>query len=178
MPALEISIDVQDDQWLNFILEPVVFTRRVLGAVDTFLQRDTFNAAEASVVFASDDFVRALNQSHRGKDTPTNVLSFPLSPEPPPESAAPYLLGDIVLARETVEREAKEQGKTSMDHATHLLVHGMLHLIGYDHDTEEDAVEMETLETKILHTLAILDPYADFDREPARHRAAREAHRH
>jgi probable rRNA maturation factor len=178
MPGFEISIDVQDDQWLNFIPEPVVFTRRVLGAVETFLQRDTFNAAEVSVVFASDDFVRDLNQSHRGKDTPTNVLSFPLSPEPPPESTTPYLLGDIVLARETVEREAEEQGKTPMDHATHLLVHGMLHLIGYDHDTDEDAVEMETLETKMLHTLAIPDPYADFDRERDRRRADREAHRH
>lgn len=115
--------------------------------------------AELSVLFAADDAVRALNTRWRGKDTPTNVLSFPAAPVP--RGAPPgAVLGDIVLARETIAREAAIDGKSFDAHLTHLIVHGLLHLLGYDHVKEEDADEMERLERAILAELGIADPYA------------------
>lgn len=102
----------------------------------------------------------ALNQQYRGKAYPTNVLSFPL--EFPLESGIPYI-GDIVICPEVVAREAAEQGKPIDAHYAHLTVHGVLHLLGYDHETEEEAVEMETLETRILAKLGYPDPYQPID---------------
>lgn len=120
----------------------------------------------ASLLFADDAEVHALNREWRGKDKPTNVLSFPmlerddlldLAPEGPPE-----LLGDIALALETCAREADEKGIALRDHATHLIVHGLLHLAGHDHETSpEDADAMEALEIKALALLGIADPYGD-----------------
>ena len=127
-------------------------------------------AAEISLVLADDAFVRTLNRDWRGKDRPTNVLSFAAlddvspdrPPEAPPASDEPLLLGDIVLAFETVAAEAAAQGKPFADHLRHLLVHGLLHLLGYDHETnEEDAQRMEALETRILAGFGIPDPYVD-----------------
>lgn len=104
------------------------------------------------VALADDRRVRALNARDRKKDKPTNVLSYP--------SGERASLGDIVLARQTVWREAKEQGKTPADHLAHLVVHGTLHLMGYDHETSEaDAERMEALERRILAKLGIADPY-------------------
>ncbi len=105
---------------------------------------------EIAVVLADDAFVRTLNRDYRGKDKPTNVLSFPGEGEH---------LGDIVMALDTVLAEAKEQGKRPRDHAIHLLVHGTLHLLGYDHIRDKDAVEMERLEIKILKKLKVDNPY-------------------
>lgn len=118
--------------------------------------------AELSVVLADDALVHRLNREYRGKDKPTNVLSFALTEadEPEPGEGAPVLLGDVILAFETVEREAVEQNKTPADHMTHLVVHGVLHLLGYDHETDDEAEEMEALETRLLATLGIADPYA------------------
>lgn len=117
--------------------------------------------AELSVVLADDALVHQLNRDYRGKDRPTNVLSFALTEAEEPEAeGAPLMLGDVILAFETVEREAAEQGKSPPDHMTHLVVHGVLHLLGYDHETDDDAEEMEDLETRILATLDIADPYA------------------
>jgi probable rRNA maturation factor len=119
-----------------------------------------------SLVFADDAEVRALNREWRGKDKPTNVLSFPmlerdellaLAPEGPPE-----LLGDIALALETCLREAQDKGVSLEHHAAHLIVHGLLHLAGYDHETSpEDATIMEALEIKALALMGIADPYGD-----------------
>lgn len=114
--------------------------------------------AEVSVVLTDDAEQRELNHQWRGFDKSTNVLSFP---QIEPFGPVAGLLGDITLARETVEREAAEMGITFEAHFTHLVVHGFLHLLGYDHIEEEDAEEMEGLETKILATLGIADPYAD-----------------
>lgn len=117
---------------------------------------------EMAVVLADDAEVRDLNARWRGKDRPTNVLSFPsLDPD---EIASqprdmPVLLGDVVLAYETCAREAAEQGKSLADHVCHLVVHGTLHLVGYDHETDADAAVMEPLETRILAGLGIADPY-------------------
>jgi probable rRNA maturation factor len=114
--------------------------------------------AEISVVFTDDEEQRELNVEWRGKDSSTNVLSFP---QIEPFGPVFGILGDITLARETLEREAKDLGKSLDDHFTHLMVHGFLHILGYDHIEEEEALQMEGLETQILAGLGIDDPYAD-----------------
>jgi probable rRNA maturation factor len=122
----------------------------------------------ASLLLTSDEEVHALNREWRERDQPTNVLSFPmlsreevveLSPDGPPE-----LLGDVALAHETCAREAGEKGVSLEDHAAHLIVHGLLHLAGYDHEISAmDAEAMEALETKALAMMGIADPYGDRD---------------
>lgn len=117
-----------------------------------------------SMLFTSDEDIRALNAEWRDKDKPTNVLSFPmlehsdlldLAPEGPPE-----MLGDIALAYETCAREAAEKSLPVEHHAAHLIVHGLLHLAGYDHETsDDDAMAMEALETKALAVMGLADPY-------------------
>jgi len=97
-----------------------------------------------------------LNKTYRGKAGPTNVLSFPFETD---IELVPVLLGDLVICAPVVEREAKEQAKLSEHHWAHMVIHGCLHLLGYDHIDDEDAVEMETLETQILTSMAIKDPY-------------------
>jgi probable rRNA maturation factor len=105
-----------------------------------------------AVALADDETVRRLNTEHRGRNKPTNVLSYP--------SDERGFLGDIVLARQTVWREARAQGKRPADHVSHLVVHGTLHLLGYDHENgEADAERMEGLERRILKRLGIADPY-------------------
>jgi len=105
-----------------------------------------------TIALADDKRVRALNKRDRRKDTPTNVLSYP--------SGERRNLGDVVLARGTVWREAREQRKTPADHVVHLVVHGTLHLLGHDHETSDaDAERMERLERRILERLGVLDPY-------------------
>lgn len=119
-----------------------------------------------SVLFADDAEVHTLNREWRGKDKPTNVLSFPMLERDDlldlEEDGPPELLGDIALAVETCTREAQEKSVPLEHHATHLLVHGLLHLAGFDHETsEDDAREMEALEIKALALLGIADPYGD-----------------
>ena len=105
-----------------------------------------------TVALADDRRMRSLNRRDRGNDRPTNVLSYP--------SGEPGFLGDIVLARQTIWREARAQKKTPADHVAHLVVHGTLHLLGYDHETSEAAAErMEAMERRILRRLGIADPY-------------------
>jgi probable rRNA maturation factor len=114
-------------------------------------------AAELSLVLADDATVRDLNGRWRGKDAPTNVLAF--ASDAPPAKGKPVLLGDVVLAYETVAREAKEQRKHLAAHLRHLVIHGVLHLIGYDHMKAAPAKRMEALETRILASLGVADPY-------------------
>ncbi len=143
---LSITLDVRDEKW-KALLSPYNKTVRI--ACESALGRTKKNF-EVSLVLANDAFVRKLNHDYRGKDKPTNVLSFP---------GEGNYLGDIVLARQTVVREAKEQGKTARAHTTHLIIHGMLHLLGYDHERNADAKKMEALEIKILKKLGISNPY-------------------
>jgi len=113
--------------------------------------------AELCIHLADDEHVRALNARWRGLDKPTNVLSFPAVAAS--EITKARLIGDIVLAFETVAREAADDGKPLADHYRHLVAHGFLHLIGFDHDNEADAERMEAMETRILAQLGVADPY-------------------
>ncbi|MFM2271239.1 MAG: rRNA maturation RNase YbeY [Pseudomonadota bacterium] len=120
----------------------------------------------ASLLFADDADVHELNREWRGKDKPTNVLSFPMLEREDllglPADGPPELLGDIALALETCAREAADKGLPLEHHATHLIVHGLLHLAGHDHEiSPEDARTMELLEIKALAQLGIADPYGD-----------------
>jgi probable rRNA maturation factor len=122
--------------------------------------------AELAVMLTDDGGIRTLNSNWRGVDKPTNVLSFPALP---PTGAggpddAPRMLGDIAIAYETTRREADDEQKPFDHHLSHLAVHGFLHLIGYDHEKDDDAEAMESLETEILAQLGIPDPYADRER--------------
>ena len=114
--------------------------------------------AELSILLTDDAEQQVLNREWRGIDKPTNVLSFP---QIEPFGPVNGLIGDIVLARETLEREAEELGKPFEHHFTHLVVHGFLHVLGYDHLEESEALRMERLETEILAALDIPDPYAE-----------------
>ena len=127
--------------------------------------------AEISVALISDAAIRKLNAAYRGKDKPTNVLSFP--GEGPDDVRGPlggpggHILGDVVIAYGTVAKEAKAAGKSLKDHLSHMAVHGVLHLLGYDHEVASDAETMERLETKILSQLGIEDPYRETDPQPS-----------
>jgi probable rRNA maturation factor len=150
-----LTILVSDEAW------------RALGDIEAAAARAASAAAakiplaagrEAALMLSCDAEVRKLNAEFRGQDKPTNVLSFPASPLPGfPADEAP--LGDIVIARETVLREAAEEGKRPLDHLAHLTVHGLLHLAGFDHETAEEASAMEALERDILASIGIADPY-------------------
>jgi probable rRNA maturation factor len=121
------------------------------------LRPDLAPSAEVSLVFTDDAHMRALNRRYRGKDSPTNVLSFPAAPIDGTRLGP--LLGDIVLAFQTVAAEAAAGRLALNAHATHLIVHGFLHLLGYDHEDDDAAAVMEGLETAILASLGIADPH-------------------
>lgn len=152
----DIIVQVTDAAWEDDSEDPQSMVRRVAGALQSHLGIP-LEAREVSVRFANDADVSSLNKQFRGRDGATNVLSFPATPVP---GQAGNALGDIILARETVLAEAAAQGKTITDHACHLVLHGMLHLLGYDHDTDERAEEMESLERNVLNDIGIGDPYA------------------
>lgn len=132
---------------------------RAAGAVFAEIGTAWSGASELSIVFSDDANIRELNAGWRGKDKPTNVLSFPAFPVSGGGSLPP-MLGDIVLAAETVLREAELEQKPLENHISHLVIHGLLHLLGYDHETDAEAEEMEAAERAALARLAIPDPYA------------------
>jgi probable rRNA maturation factor len=154
---LEIAVTVEAGDWpaANALRR---LARAALAAALDLATRDVAPDAEVSLLFTDDAHVRLLNTRYRGKDSATNVLSFPAPPQV--QGALGPMLGDIVLGQETVAREAAAEGLTVAAHLTHLLVHGFLHLVGYDHETDAEAAVMEGLETAILAGLGIADPYA------------------
>jgi probable rRNA maturation factor len=120
---------------------------------------DVFEDAELSLVLCNDAFIQELNKTWRGKDKATNVLSFPT--DEPAYDGVPTLLGDIIVAYETSAREATDEGKSLADHLTHLIVHGVFHLFGFDHEVDDEADAMERLESRALTALGIASPYHD-----------------
>ena len=136
--------------------------QRAIAAAAELVDEDVADA-EIAVMLTDDPGIRTLNANWRGIDKPTNVLSFPaLQPECDRKPGdAPRMLGDIAIAYQTLRREADEEAKPFDHHLSHLAVHGFLHLIGYDHEEDDQAEDMEALETQILAQLGIPDPYAD-----------------
>lgn len=156
--VLDVALDA--DGW-SAIADGEVLIMEAAAALAAHPRFAAHEPAEACVALSDDVAVQDLNARYRGKDKPTNVLSFPapmasLGPQPGPRP-----LGDIVLALETVEREAEEQQVPFAHHLQHLVVHGLLHLLGFDHETEADAAVMEGLEIEILAQLGIANPYAE-----------------
>ena len=152
-PALAVDIVVESPLW-KAQRGADVMLRRALAAAAALVPSD----GELAVVLTDDAAIRALNRDWRGKDAATNVLSFPAK-EARPDRRAPRLLGDIVIAYETVAREAAAEGKPFMHHLANLAVHGFLHLVGYDNEANGDADAMEGLEIAILARLDVPDPY-------------------
>lgn len=173
---LELTVLTRAGDWSVFARSEEAI-RAAADALAAHPRCERARGAEACVVLADDALVQELNRSYRGKDAPTNVLSFPFqkpavdgSPENPADAdkngssvmtgPEPPQLGDVVLAAETVAREAEEQGLQRIHHLQHLVVHGLLHLMGFDHETEAQAEDMEGLEIEILASLGIGNPYA------------------
>ena len=158
--TVKVALDVEAEGWTALGDVESLVDR----AVDQARRRSGFPGdaeAEVSVLLCDDATIQRLNRDWRGLDRPTNVLSFPAPAGGP--RRGPRLLGDIAVALETTRREAGSEGKPVADHLAHLVVHGFLHLIGYDHDVETEALRMEALETSILADLGIADPYAASD---------------
>ncbi len=147
--ALTVDVLVVSDCWPDAENLQSIMRRAVTQAAATLSTTGT----ELAIVLTDDSAIRALNRDWRGVDKATNVLAFPTT------NAAGGHLGDIVLAFETIAREAASERKPLAHHLAHLAVHGFLHLVGYDHERREDALRMERIERQILRRLAIPDPY-------------------
>lgn len=163
--ALKVALRIDDPAWQKSLTDP---DRQVKTAAKAAWKAGNLGDfklpvknAEVSVLLTDDQTVHTLNKTYRGVDRPTNVLSFAALDDEDEPIVDPLLLGDIVVAFETTKKEAEEQNISLADHLFHLVVHGVLHLIGYDHMTDDDAVEMETLEIKILAQNGIDNPYDD-----------------
>jgi probable rRNA maturation factor len=152
---LSLDISVPAPLWRRLPRARPIARETIAAAASE--SQDRGAAGDVSLCLADDAALQALNLSWRGIDKPTNVLSFPAAPGRPGEAPT---LGDITLAYETLAREAEDLGVSLADHYRHLLVHGFLHLIGYDHETDAEAERMEALETRILTRLGVADPYA------------------
>jgi probable rRNA maturation factor len=166
LPLTEVLVVA--DGWRAEPEAEAVIHRAIAVAAETVhagLNETRIAEAELAVMLTDDAGIRTLNRNWRGIDKPTNVLSFPaLQPTGSggPDNA-PRMLGDIAIAYETMRREADDEQKPFDHHLSHLAIHGFLHLMGYDHETDDDAEAMETLEQEILAQLGIPDPYADRD---------------
>ena len=165
---MALDIVIEDARWEDLPLDPLAGRATSAALRQLGLDPDT---CEIALMACDDARIAELNTQFRGKAQPTNVLSWPsedlsaqtdggtpLPPEPDPDGE--IALGDIAIAWDTCAREAAEQGKTMQDHVTHLIVHGVLHLLGYDHIRDRDATLMEELEARILGTMGIDDPYS------------------
>lgn len=153
---MTVSIEVEDDAWPALAGLDALATSAVAATL-AHAKSDSGDGLVA-LLFTDDATIAGINAQWRGKDKPTNVLSFP-APAMPVPAGEPRPLGDIVLAHGVIAQEAAEQGKTLHDHVAHLIVHGILHLLGFDHEIDEDAEAMEQLEASILKDLGISDPY-------------------
>ncbi len=160
--SFEIAVIARDPLWRDVEPRFEDLARRAAEAVfcHDATRRGLDGQVEASIVLADDALVRDLNRTYRRQDRPTNVLSF-CNDRKPEGVNGPCLLGDVILARETVLREARDQGKSVAEHMSHLIVHGLLHLLGFDHEETPQAEKMEALEVAILAGIGIENPYSD-----------------
>lgn len=170
MTDLTVNIDIEDPRWQDAIENIASAILRVkdevckrIGNEVDFL--DDYHEFSVNLCLSNDAAVQQLNWEFRGKDKPTNVLSFAAIDD----EEFDYILqteknvglGDIIIAYETMQKEAPEQGVSLRDHFCHLWAHGLLHILGYDHITEEEALEMEQRETDVLHEMGIANPYQE-----------------
>jgi probable rRNA maturation factor len=154
---VETALELRAPAWAAALPDVEAICRRAAAAAHAAA---AMPPGEISLVLADDAFIRALNRDHRGHDRATDVLSFPQLDGRAPDAAAPALLGDVVVAYETAARDAKAAGAPLSDHLSHLIIHGILHLAGHDHEDEAEAEVMENLERTALARLGIADPYA------------------
>lgn len=151
-----IETIIEDDGWTAAFDDAPALASSCYAAAAQL--EPVLQAGVMALLLTDDAAVQSLNAQYRDKDAPTNVLAFPA--EQDGVQPGPAFLGDIALARETCLREATEKGISTADHAAHLIVHGVLHLVGYDHQNEEDAARMEQREREVLSLLDVSDPYA------------------
>lgn len=161
---LELDVIVDVPAWLDALPAAEAICRRSATAA-FHAAKKTEAAAEASVVLSNDARIKSLNAAWRGKDEATNVLAFPAMDIQKAGAAAgrsqpPLIIGDVIVAFETAVAEARVEGKDLADHLSHLVVHGMLHLLGYDHETDDEADEMESMEVAVLASVGVADPYS------------------
>lgn len=155
-PTASVEVIGESPLWDAFPQAEALATRAALAALASS-GVSVMDGAELSILLADDAKLRELNRTWRDKDKPTNVLSWPAA-DPGDLATSPHC-GDVALSYETLAREAAEEGKSVSDHFQHLIVHGVLHLVGYDHETDDEAKEMETLEVNILSEMGVADPY-------------------
>lgn len=167
LPFLDVAVRLDADGWRRGLATAEAVAARAATAAFGAAFGAGFDGVspgspvEISIQLSDDAQVRGLNRDWRDKNTATNVLSFPALEEGTGPVGAEVLLGDVVVAFETTEAEAKEEGKSLADHLSHLVVHGTLHLMGFDHISDNEADIMEALETRILAELGIADPYGE-----------------
>lgn len=170
----EIAVTVSCESWQVVVADVEETCRRVaaaaLGAGAADWPAEDLARCEISLVLSDDAEVQRLNRDYRDQDKPTNVLTFAALDDedaPQPEDG-PLVLGDVIIAYQTTVSEATNENKTLVQHLSHLVVHGVLHLLGYDHQDDAEAEEMEGLETAVLGALGIPDPYAQQPGDDAR----------
>ena len=159
---LDVAVVRHDDAWRAAGVSDAMLAGAARAAFDAAMPSSS-GTYEISILLANDAEMRTLNRTWRGKDAPTNVLSFPASDDP----SEPGLLGDVAIAYETTLKEAQVTGIMFSDHVAHLVMHGALHLLGFDHINNDEAEKMEDVERRALASLGIADPYAESDERPA-----------
>jgi len=155
MTSLNIEVSISEQKWTAALLDAPDLCRAAIHGLHDV------PSGEVSILLCDDDQVRRLNKDYRHQDKPTNVLSFANDDDTESLDLGTRLLGDIVIAYGVTSREAQNEGKTLADHLTHLVIHGMLHLLGFDHETDAEAERMEDLEISALARLGIADPYSE-----------------
>ena len=161
MTEIEIAISLRDSAWSTALPDAAAVARRAAAAALEAAEGMP-DSVELGVVLADDTFVRALNRTYRGQDRATDVLSFPIHEQPGeagPPAEQPLMLGDVVLARETVQRDSASAGIGLAERVSHLVVHGVFHLLGHDHDEPVAERRMRALESQTLLALGLCDPY-------------------
>jgi probable rRNA maturation factor len=156
---IEIELALSCRAWRKALPDAAALAEEAARAALAAAKPRLASVVEVTLVLGDDALVRALNRRWRRRDAATNVLSFATGEIAAPDR--PQLLGDVVLAYETVAREAAAQGKTLADHLRHLVAHGVLHLLGWDHEGDAEAARMEALERRILRRLGVADPYRE-----------------
>ena len=148
---IKLFINIEYDLWNSKVRYLYNYSSKIVNSCFKLVKRPIVSGMELNLILTNDKYIQKINNDYRGKNKPTNVISF--------ETGDDFLLGDIFMSYDTLIREAKEQRVSFLDHYTHLLCHGVFHILGYDHLTDEQAEEMEALEIQVLKGFKIENPY-------------------